>query len=464
MVFSQRDTSFSTHAYNTTGIDTIAGVGCALTSLSMALNYAGLNTRPDWLNDFMDTVGGYLIVKNKNGSLDAYVNWDTTTSAASTGSTSPFRLSPPQKLKFVPNVVNSIADPTGASQVLSNSLCSTSPHPVIVGVDLIPVRDKTTQQIIRYTAGHFVVVTGKEIKPDGMPRFLIADPYFNNNPASASVSERTSLDDYNNQYETRGMVIDPPDDNSRLNLAVSGVADILVVDPAGRRAGFDPVSGLVLMEIPDASYWTDRLDDDISGAADTDSANFIEVLQPMAGTYRIVVSGSDTGSYILSENVVSQDGTLQPEITVTGTVAPGNVQTAVAQLDTIPGGSSTLSIPKIQCTGCYFLINSIRATMAFSVAAIGSSSTFTYNYRTSTQTVQFASTTTSQISVNGNTATFSGQGKLNGQTGYSFTVMAKDGGGAGSGLDTVSIVITGPNNYSYSANATIVGGDIVVKQ
>jgi Tol biopolymer transport system component len=32
------------------------------------------------------------------------------------------------------------------------------------------------------------------------------------------------------------------------------------------------------------------------------------------------------------------------------------------------------------------------------------------------------------------------------------------------GLDTVSITITGPTAYSYSANGTIAGGDIVVKQ
>jgi hypothetical protein len=71
---------------------------------------------------------------------------------------------------------------------------------------------------------------------------------------------------------------------------------------------------------------------------------------------------------------------------------------------------------------------------------------------------------TSQISVNGNSATFSGQGNLNGQTGYGFTVTARDGGGPGSGLDTVSIAITGPNDFSYSAAGAMSGGDIVVHQ
>lgn len=120
--------------------------------------------------------------------------------------------------------------------------------------------------------------------------------------------------------------------------------------------------------------------------------------------------------------------------------------------------------PTILCSGCYFLINGARATLAFNVTAPGSGSTFVFNFRNSTQTVQFASTTISQIAVNGGIATFSGQGKVNGQTGYNFTVTATDGGGAGSGLDTLAIAITGPSNYSFSATGTIAGGDIVAHQ
>jgi hypothetical protein len=51
---------------------------------------------------------------------------------------------------------------------------------------------------------------------------------------------------------------------------------------------------------------------------------------------------------------------------------------------------------------------------------------------------------------------------LNGTAGYTFTVSATDGGGAGSGLDTVLIQLFGPNNFTYNAPATIAGGDIVV--
>jgi pimeloyl-ACP methyl ester carboxylesterase len=128
-------------------------------------------------------------------------------------------------------------------------------------------------------------------------------------------------------------------------------------------------------------------------------------------------------------------------------------------VDTIP---ANIVPPRIQCTGCYFVIQGLRASLAFNIGYRGGVSTFSYTYRSTTTNVQFASTQTLQISVAGNAATFSGQGMLNGQPGYTFVVVAKDVGPAGSGLDTVSVTITGPNNYSYSANSRIAGGDIVV--
>jgi hypothetical protein len=99
------------------------------------------------------------------------------------------------------------------------------------------------------------------------------------------------------------------------------------------------------------------------------------------------------------------------------------------------------------------------------VSTPGSGSTFTFNTRNANQPLQFVSTTVSQISATvSGFATFSGEGTLNGQLGYTFTVGATDGGPAGSGLDTVLIQIFGPNNFTYNAPATIAGGDIVVHQ
>ena len=197
---------------------------------------------------------------------------------------------------------------------------------------------------------------------------------------------------------------------------------------------------------------------------------------PWTDTYQVQVTGSGVGTFDLVVNglggqhsplgysfksVPVQKGS-QGTVMVGGNFTPSLLYNyAGKSVDTIPANTTP---PTILCTGAYFTTQAVRATLAFNVGYQGGLSTFSYNFRTPTQTVQFASTGTSQISVNGNSATFSGQGTLNGTAGYTFTVTAKDGGNAGSGLDTVSIAITGPNNYSYTVNSIIVGGDIVVHQ
>jgi len=113
--------------------------------------------------------------------------------------------------------------------------------------------------------------------------------------------------------------------------------------------------------------------------------------------------------------------------------------------------------PTALCTGCYFFIQNERATFAFSSQA----GTFSYYYRSSTESVQFVSTLISRFSVLDDIASFSGEGTLNGQSGFSFAVVAAAGGALGAG--TVSINIIGPNNYSYAANGTLAGGGIVVQ-
>jgi len=156
-----------------------------------------------------------------------------------------------------------------------------------------------------------------------------------------------------------------------------------------------------------------------------------------------------------------------------GTVAAGNVisESPAAGTSVSAGSAVNLVVSSgpapgpqtIQCTGCYMLVGGLRATLAFNIAGIGSASRFTYNYRNGAQVIQFASTTTTSIAAAGTTAVFSGQGTLNGQSGYGFTVTATDGGAAGSGLDSASITITGPGSYSYTASGAIAGGDIVVR-
>jgi Beta-propeller repeat len=198
-------------------------------------------------------------------------------------------------------------------------------------------------------------------------------------------------------------------------------------------------------------------------------------------SFTVSWSGSDPSDSIASYDVFVSDnggaftafqtGTSATSATFTGmtghtygffsiaTDTAGNTE----PIKTAPDAVVAVGPPAITCTGCMFMTNGSRAALAFNVSTKGSGSTFTFNNGNATQPVRFASSSISQISVTGSFATFSGEGAVNGQAGYTFTVSATDGGGAGSGLDTVLVQLSGPNNFTYNAPATIAGGDVVVR-
>ena len=214
-----------------------------------------------------------------------------------------------------------------------------------------------------------------------------------------------------------------------------------------QNATYENIADATQIDLP----WNDIFQVQITGAG---TGTFDLVINGMGGEHAPL-------SYIFRAVPVLQGS--QGTVSVGGTTVP-TLQynyTGKNVIDTIPANATP---PTILCTGCYFIVQNLRATFAFNVGYVGGVSAFTYNYRSSSQTVQFVSTVTSAISVSGNSATFSGQGTLNGEAGYSFSVKTTDGGGPGSGLDTMAVTITGPNGYSYSVTATVVGGDIVVHQ
>jgi len=195
---------------------------------------------------------------------------------------------------------------------------------------------------------------------------------------------------------------------------------------------------------------------------------------PWNDTFQVQISGTGTGTFDLLVNGIRNQQTNLSYFFRAVPVQKGS-QGAVIISDSIPtlqynyAGKDIVDTipantvpPTVICTGCYFTTQNLRATFAFNVGYPGGVSTFSYNYRSSIQSVQLISSKITQITISGNTATFSGQGAVNGQLGYNFTVSTTDGGPAGSGLDTIVIQITGPNGYTYSINSFVIGGDVIV--
>jgi hypothetical protein len=293
--FTQNDPAWRTHLYDHSTTVTIWGKGCAMTALSMAMQFVGYPYNPDTLNSTMVTLGGFV-----NGGLS--VDWTTATNKTSGGG-----------LKFHPFRTSSTSD-------LDDVLCMG--FPVIVGVKLsagVP--------------GHFVIVTGKQGN-----EFLIDDPAFN-----VTTNNKTKLSDYSS-FESRGFVTEaswntnPPcgtprslqtsatavGDGSALTVTASNNVELLVVDPNGMRSGYDTTTGIVLEEIPGSVYFRDSLDNDQTGEPADEITHLVQIEHPVQGTYQVTVIGLHEGPYTVAIEPFSQDGSPQTPTVVQGTAPVGS--------------------------------------------------------------------------------------------------------------------------------------------
>ena len=262
--FSQGDPRWANQVYDDSGTN-IQAQGCAVTCLAMALNYAGIATDPGQLSTLLE---------NDHDFVENAVNWGPATRDAST-----------KTLEFH---AHRSSDTQYLSQTLDNG------HPVIVRV--------TTAQ----GGSHFVLVIGEK---NG--HFLINDPGHVN---------ATNLDYYNNDFETRGYVSDPPGDISEFDISAGTATEVLVVDPLGRRTGYDPAPGLVIEQVPQSVHFSDAIEkSDLTGAPGTNTAHMVDIYQPLQGDYQIFLINTNTGNYKLVLGSCAQNGTPGTRLTMQGT-------------------------------------------------------------------------------------------------------------------------------------------------
>lgn len=324
---SQGDLPWGPQPYDTRPGRTIGQLGCALTALSMALNFVGVANDPLTLNNFMTATD--------DDYLGGFVSWGAAARDASNPG-SPF--SKPKQMRF-DNLGgakysrdDSILNPTGAFKQVNDALCSADSHPVIVGVPGIRGCSTTGGLPSPNTPGHFVLITGRQVDSNGIPHYSIIDPGCRTN---------TSMDAFNNEFVTRGVVKDPPGDISELDIAVDGSADLLVSDPGGNLTGHDASLGTITQAIAGSAYFSDRLDNDETGEPGTDTVRQVPIFSPSVGTFNIQVNGTKLSPYSLSVRAFSQDGSAQPFIVLRGIGAPGSTSQYQIQFVSSPGSVST---------------------------------------------------------------------------------------------------------------------------
>ncbi|PWT81277.1 MAG: hypothetical protein C5B44_04070 [Acidobacteria bacterium] len=300
----QNDPAWRSDTYDHS-TNTIWGIGCAMTSLTMAMRFLGSPLDPGLLNSILIALGGY------SGTS---VNWPVATNKGSGGD-----------FKFHPNR-------TSSTTYLDEVLCMG--FPIIVGVKLSGGVPK-----------HFVIVIGKNGSD-----YTINDPAFN--PVS---NPKTKLSQYG-AFETRGFVtpaswngnpnacgghaLTDADDKSALTIFGDNNVEVLVVDPNGRRTGFDSATGNLVEDIPESVYFRDSFEDDQTGTPPNEINHLIEMDHPMAGSYQLVVIGRQAGPYRVTIEPFSRDGSAQNPIVFQGT-APGGSVTFPFQYSPTPGQSSS---------------------------------------------------------------------------------------------------------------------------
>ena len=343
--FNQGDPRWAGEQYDhsSSANPTIGRWGCAMTSMSMAMMYAGftgnsllVNPDPGSINNFMLQKDGDFIGSN--------VNWDAAVRDLSLG-----------VLKFdgLGGSRSSIDDPVGAQNLLDRELCSDNPYPVIIGVKHC-VDDKNQPRF----PCHFVLVIGKEGND-----YIIADP--------ATGSKRSLMASYGADFTTRGIVKDSPGDisqrnlaldqnasmivtdangnQSQLNLALDQNASMIVTDANGNQAGINPVTGTILQQIPGSAYFMDQIQDaselNTPGPVDVaPTAHILQIQQPQQGSFHIVVNGKNQGPSTLVIRGFNQDGGAQNPIVAPGNAQPGSTLTYNVQFVSTPGSTCTFAI------------------------------------------------------------------------------------------------------------------------
>lgn len=319
-VFGQGNHPWDGTNYDEYPGETIGSKGCALTSLTMALIFAGLDLMPNGfppnptnVNDFMNDHSGDF--------TDHIVSWSNTVKDISYAA---FGKGKHLIWNDLGGFTDSFPNDLQAKQKLDDALCRQPPHPVIVGVKHCVDKHGNPQ-----FPCHFVVVTGRD--EDG--NYTIADP--------ATGGER-SLAAYGD-FTTRGTVMDPITDVSGLNVDSGRNAALLVTDSAGRRTGRDPVSGNSLQEIAGSAYFVDHLEDSLTSNVASDTANMIVIPTAEEGMFTIVAYGVNTGPSNILIRAFSQDGSPQPPIMFSGKAEPGSTSTYLVRYTSVTGTSTVVT-------------------------------------------------------------------------------------------------------------------------
>ncbi len=111
------------------------------------------------------------------------------------------------------------------------------------------------------------------------------------------------------------------------NLIVHSPVQLLVTDPNDLRTGYVASSGTIVQEIPGSAYYVSKgVSDDTGVSPPAPDTPFFEIGGPWPGTYTVQVIGTGVGPYRLDFAGTDDNGQLTTS-TFSGTASPGSIDT-----------------------------------------------------------------------------------------------------------------------------------------
>lgn len=154
--------------------------------------------------------------------------------------------------------------------------------------------------VVLDVGGHYVLATGRAIIDDE-ETFAINDPVWG----------VTTLKEHYNEYLSAYYYKVFSKGDAILTIYALSPIHLIVTDPSGRKAGFDPNSSTTWNEIPNTEYLQEKItapNGDVTG-----ETKILSIVSPQTGSYKIETIGYDTGPYTVLVDKISTFGDISDE-------------------------------------------------------------------------------------------------------------------------------------------------------
>ncbi|MDO8603932.1 MAG: YncE family protein [bacterium] len=268
---------------------TIAGCGCAISSSVMIMRFHditvavdGLEVEPKNINNWLNTHNGY-----DNGN----VNWKKVSEYSK-------NLNGLARLQF--DKIIRFRDTVTLDQYLETG------RPAIL-------YSKTF-------GSHFLVADGKLANT-----YTIKDPARYNTKNLNDTRIGSFIKNYNNNFDGLRLYSPVLTAMKGMSFSLGSPAELLIIDPLGRRLGKDPTTGILYEEIPEGSYYQEGISNaELENPPQAHENKNIWIPNPEVGQYITKVIGTDTGSYTLNSLAYDYNGDSHSQ-TLTATTQPAFV-------------------------------------------------------------------------------------------------------------------------------------------